>query len=98
MLVSDARKARSAAWKERVAAEPSALRPIPHDEDLPTRAALHRRTVLRGATSARPPWARWGLAAAYIALEIHRTPRTLERVANLATIAAARLGGIDITG
>ena len=94
--MSNARKARSAAWKERVAAEPSALRPIPHDEDLPTRVALHARTV-RGGTYKPSPWPKWGLAAAYVALEINRTPRTLERAANLATVAAARLGGIAIT-
>jgi len=95
--MSNTRAARSAAWRERVAAEPRALQPIPHDEDLPTRTALHRRTVLRGATSAPSPWPRWGLAEAYIAFEIHRTARTLERTANLAVVAAARLGGITIT-
>ncbi len=95
--MSNTRQARSAAWKERVAAEPNTLRPIPHDEDLPTRTALCRRTVLRGATYAPSPWPRWGLAAAYVAFEINRTSRTLERVANLATVAALRLGGITIT-
>ena len=94
--MSNAREARSAAWKERVAADASALRPIPHDEDLPTRVALHARTV-RGGTYKPSPWPKWGLAAAYVAFEIYRTPRMLQRAANLATVAAARLGGITIT-
>lgn len=90
------RAVRSAAWKARVAADPTILTPIPHDPDHAARVALHARLVRRGATTAPAPWPRWGLAEAYVAAEINRSHRTLAFCAGLVYQTAARLGGISI--
>lgn len=90
------RTVRSAAWKARVAADPTILTPIPHDPDHAARVTLHARLVRRGTTTAPTPWPRWGLAEAYIAAEINRSHRTLAFCASLVYLAAARLGGISI--
>lgn len=71
--------------------------PIPHDKKLTTRVARHASIMKRGSTYVPWSWPRWGLAATYVDLEIEPNPRTLLLVANLAHVAALRLGGITIT-
>jgi hypothetical protein len=94
------RAVRTAAWKARLAADPTILRPIPRDVVQPARIELLELTHARGIPAAAPwrgalrAWTtdRWPLARAYVMAEIYRTPRTLERCASLAFQAAARLG------
>ena len=99
-MSSTARQLRSATFLAARAADPTALLPIPRETLHKVRRTLWLALRARGLT-APPLWKgapkawqseAWPLTRAYVQAEIFRSHRTVERCANLAYLAAQRLG------